>query len=67
MRSGIYRGMILITCVLYLVLGRALYRGTDTECYCVFCKSLSNGIYRGTNIEYLCALFGSMEGNIEMN
>ena len=50
------------------VWGRAILRGTDTECYCVCFDGLGREIQRGTDTEYYCVCCeGRVEGNIERN
>ena len=36
-------------------LGRAILRGSDTECYFVICECMGSEMETGTDTEYYCA------------
>ena len=43
-----------VTVFVLMVWWSGIWRGTDTECYCVFCEGLGEGKERRTDTEYYC-------------
>ena len=52
-RGGQYREKLVMSVTVFVirVWWRAVERGTDTECYCVYCEGLGRVVYIGSDTE----------------